>query len=103
LRPYSLSTEKNVTIPGCRIHKSFIWLSTAAMVCGDALVCCKGAVNTLSTSIATTQLVASVLVDDKLSGVVSTLVTGGVQLGQTLSNDTRLPLISSNGSTPAGR
>uniref|UniRef100_A0A6G1SPQ4 aldehyde dehydrogenase (NAD(+)) n=1 Tax=Aceria tosichella TaxID=561515 RepID=A0A6G1SPQ4_9ACAR len=78
------------------------WNAAIAMVCGDTLVW-KGAETTPLTSIATTKLVLSVLEENNLPGAISTLVTGGAQLGQAMSSDHRLPLISFTGSTRVGR
>lgn len=78
------------------------WNAAIAMVCGDTLIW-KGAPSTSLTSIATTKLVASVLSENNMPSNVSTLVTGGGDLGQAMASDKRLPLISFTGSTPVGR
>lgn len=78
------------------------WNAAIAMVCGDTMIW-KGAPTTPLTSIATTKLIASVLRDNDLPASVSTLVTGGADLGQAISTDKRLPLVSFTGSTQIGR
>lgn len=78
------------------------WNSAIAMVCGDTMIW-KGAPTTPLTSIATTKLIASVLRENDLPASVSTLVTGGPELGQRISADKRLPLVSFTGSTQVGR
>lgn len=78
------------------------WNAAVAMVCGDSMIW-KGAPTTPLTSIATTKLVAEVLKDNKLPASVSTLVTGGADLGAAIAADKRLPLVSFTGSTQVGR
>lgn len=78
------------------------WNAAIAMVCGDSMIW-KGAPTTPLTSIATTNLVSSVLKANNISPAVSTLVTGGADLGEAMSMDKRLPLISFTGSTASGR
>lgn len=78
------------------------WNASIAMVCGDTMIW-KGAPSTPLTSIATTKIVASVLQENQLPASISTLVTGGSEIGETMSKDTRLPLISFTGSTQVGR
>lgn len=78
------------------------WNSAIAMVCGDTMIW-KGAPTTPLTSIATTKLVTSVLIENNLPASVSTLVTGGADIGQAIANDHRLPLVSFTGSTQVGR
>lgn len=78
------------------------WNAAIAMTCGNTMIW-KGAPTTPLTSIATTKLVEQVLKKNNLPAAVSTLVTGGADLGKTIVGDKRLPLISFTGSTQAGR
>lgn len=78
------------------------WNAAIAMVCGDTIIW-KGAPTTPLTSIATAKLVASVLRENDLPEAVSTLVTGGAEVGDAMAIDKRLPLISFTGSTQVGR
>lgn len=78
------------------------WNAAIAMVCGDTVVW-KGAPTTPLTSIATTKIVAQVLERNGLPGSVASLVTGGSDVGDTIVNDTRVPLVSFTGSTEVGK
>lgn len=81
------------------------WNAAIAMVCGDTLIW-KGAPSTTLTSIATTKLVASVFEEQQLgelSAAITTLVSGGADIGQAIASDPSLPLVSFTGSTRVGR
>lgn len=78
------------------------WNAAIAMVCGDTMIW-KGAPTTPLTSIAVTKLVASVLKENNLPQAISTLVTGGADLGSAIARDTKLPLVSFTGSTKVGQ
>lgn len=80
----------------------FGWNAAIAMTCGNTLIW-KGAPTTPLTSIAATKLVAQVLQQNDVPAAVSTLVTGGADLGKALVGDNKLPLISFTGSTAVGR
>lgn len=78
------------------------WNAAIAMVCGDTMIW-KGAPTTPLTSIAVTKLVASVLEANHLPQAISTLVTGGGDLGEEIARDKLLPLVSFTGSTKVGQ
>lgn len=78
------------------------WNSAIAMVCGNTIVW-KGAPSTPLVSIATTKIIADVLERNGIPGSVASLITGGSDVGETLVNDKRVPLISFTGSTNVGR
>lgn len=78
------------------------WNAAIAMVCGDTMIW-KGSPTTPLTSIAVTKLVASVLKENNLPQGISTLVTGGSSIGEAISNDKHLPLVSFTGSTKIGQ
>ena len=78
------------------------WNAAIAMVCGDTILW-KGAPTTPLTSIATTKLVASVLAENNLPAGVSSLVTGGADVGKAMAADRNLPVVSFTGSTDVGR
>lgn len=80
----------------------FGWNSAIAMVCGNTFVW-KGAPTTSLTSIATTKIISKVLEKNGVSGAVASLVTGESDVGETLVNDTRIPLISFTGSCKIGK
>ncbi|KOC66630.1 Putative aldehyde dehydrogenase family 7 member A1 like protein [Habropoda laboriosa] len=78
------------------------WNSAIAMVCGNAIVW-KGALTTPLVSIATTKIITGVLERNGVPGSIACLVTGGSDVGETIVNDTRVPLVSFTGSTNVGR
>lgn len=78
------------------------WNAAIAMVCGNTLTW-KGSPTTPLTSIATTKLVAQVLAENKLSAAISSLTTGGADIGDLIASDKSLPLVSFTGSTQVGR
>lgn len=78
------------------------WNAAIAMVCGNTMIW-KGAPTTPLTSIATNKLVAQVMQENGISGAISTLVTGGADIGEAMASDNNLPLISFTGSTQVGR
>lgn len=80
----------------------FGWNCAIALVCGDTMIW-KGAPTTPLTSIATTKLVASVLKENNLPENISTLISGGADIGENIAKDKRLPLISFTGSTKVGK
>lgn len=77
------------------------WNSAIAMICGNTMVW-KGAETTPLTSVAVTRIVASVLEANGIPGAVCALVCGGADIGQAMSKDERLPLMSFTGSTAIG-
>ncbi|XP_043589764.1 putative aldehyde dehydrogenase family 7 member A1 homolog isoform X1 [Bombus pyrosoma] len=78
------------------------WNTAIAMVCGNTIVW-KGAPTTPLTSIATTKIIAGVLERNGVPGSVACMITGGSDVGETIVNDTRVPLVSFTGSTEVGR
>jgi len=78
------------------------WNNALAMVCGNSLVW-KPAPTTSLTAIAVTKLIESVLIENKLPGGICSLVTGEADVGQALTNDARVNLLSFTGSTEVGR
>jgi aldehyde dehydrogenase family 7 protein A1 len=77
------------------------WNNAIAMVCGNTMVW-KGAPSTSLCSVATTKIVASVLEKNKLPGAICSLVCGGADIGNAMSSDTRVKLVSFTGSTQVG-
>lgn len=76
------------------------------LVCGN-LLCWKGAPTTNLVTIACTNIIANVLRKNNLpTSIIFTLCGGvneGVTLGEAMTNDSRLSLISFTGSTKVGR
>ncbi|HMS99506.1 MAG: aldehyde dehydrogenase family protein [Saprospiraceae bacterium] len=78
------------------------WNAMIAMVCGDVVVW-KGSEKTPLCAVACQSLLAKVLKANDVPEGVSCIVTGDYTLGQKMSNDHRIPLISATGSTRMGK
>lgn len=78
------------------------WNSALAWVCGDVCVW-KPSEKTPLCAVAVQQIVAEVFERNQVPEGVSGLVQGGVEVGQWLSNDHRVPLVSATGSTRMGK
>eukprot|EP00345_Euplotes_harpa_P001543 CAMPEP_0168322638 /NCGR_PEP_ID=MMETSP0213-20121227/3008_1 /TAXON_ID=151035 /ORGANISM="Euplotes harpa, Strain FSP1.4" /LENGTH=510 /DNA_ID=CAMNT_0008324563 /DNA_START=37 /DNA_END=1569 /DNA_ORIENTATION=+ len=78
------------------------WNAIIGFVCGD-LILWKGAPSTPLVSIATTKIIADVLKANGFNSVFSLCQGDGVEIGQLMTNDKRVPLISFTGSTHVGR
>jgi aldehyde dehydrogenase (NAD+) len=77
------------------------WNSTLAAVCGDTVIW-KPSSKVPLTSIATTRLAARVMEGSGFEGVFNLVVGSGAEIGDTLINDRRVPLISATGSCNMG-
>jgi len=80
----------------------FGWNNAIAMVCGNAMIW-KGAPSTPLVSVATTKIVTSVLEKNGFPGAIVSLCQGGTDVGQAISEDHRIKLVSFTGSTPVGK
>lgn len=80
----------------------FGWNNALAMVCGNTMLW-KGAPSTPLVSVATTRIVASVLEKNGLPGAIVSLCQSGTEVGQRMSEDPRMKLVSFTGSTEVGR
>jgi aldehyde dehydrogenase (NAD+) len=80
----------------------FSWNAALAWVCGNVCVW-KPSEKTPLCGVAVQQIVAAVFIKNNVPEGVSCLVQGGKSVGEWLSNDTRLPLISATGSTRMGK
>ncbi|CAN7988655.1 unnamed protein product [Ixodes pacificus] len=78
------------------------WNSAIALVCGDTVVW-KGASTTPLCGVAVTKILAKVFEANNLPGATCALVTGGPPVGDAMSKDDRVRLLSFTGSTPVGR
>jgi aldehyde dehydrogenase (NAD+) len=78
------------------------WNTMLAWVCGDVCVW-KPSEKTPLCSIACQLIVAEVLRKNDLPEGISVLINGGREVGEWLSNDARVPLISATGSTRMGK
>jgi aldehyde dehydrogenase (NAD+) len=78
------------------------WNTALAWVCGDACVW-KGSEKTPITSVACQKIAARVFEENNVPAGISCLVTGDYKVGEMMSTDTRIPLISATGSTRMGK
>ena len=65
-----------------------------ALICGNSLVW-KGAPSTNLTSIAVTKVLADALEAADQDPALCSLVAGGAEIGEQMTNDTRIPLVIS--------
>ncbi len=78
------------------------WNAMLALVCGDVCVW-KPSEKTPLTAIACQNIITAVLRDNQIPEGVSSIITGNYQVGEWLTADTRIPLISATGSTRMGK
>ena len=77
------------------------WNSTLAAVCGDTVIW-KPSSKVPLASIATTRLAAQIMEGSGFEGVFNLVIGSGAEIGDTLINDRRVPLISATGSCNMG-
>lgn len=78
------------------------WNTALAWVCGDVCVW-KGSEKTPLCAVACQNIIASVLKDNNMPEGVSCIINGDYQVGEMMTTDERIPLISATGSTRMGR
>ncbi|HEX8460446.1 MAG TPA: aldehyde dehydrogenase family protein, partial [Segetibacter sp.] len=78
------------------------WNTMLALVCGDVCVW-KPSEKTPLCGIACQNIIAEVLAKNEVPEGVCSLVQGGRELGEWMSNDPRLPIVSATGSTRMGK
>jgi aldehyde dehydrogenase (NAD+) len=78
------------------------WNAMIALVCGDTVVW-KGSEKTPLCAIACQNLFSSVLKANKAPEGISCVITGDFTIGEKMSQDTRIPLVSATGSTRMGK
>jgi aldehyde dehydrogenase (NAD+) len=78
------------------------WNTALAWVCGDACVW-KGSEKTPITSLACQKIAARVFAENNVPAGISCLVTGDYKVGEMMSTDKRIPLISATGSIRMGK
>ena len=78
------------------------WNSMIALVCGNVCVW-KGSEKTPLCAIACQNILKDVLKANKIPEGVSSVVTGDYKIGELMTNDNRVPLISATGSTRMGK
>ena len=80
----------------------FGWNAAIAFITGN-VVCWKGAPSTPMITIACANVIGEVLKKNNINPNVLTVVQGGVDIGQRMTEDKRIPLISFTGSTKVGK
>lgn len=78
------------------------WNTALAWICGDVCVW-KPSEKTPLCGIACQHIIAEVLKENNLPEGISCLINGDYQIGQLMTQDTRIPLISATGSTRMGK
>jgi len=78
------------------------WNTALAWVCGDACIW-KGSEKTPMTSVACQNIAARVFTENGVPEGISCLITGDYHVGEFMTKDERVPLISATGSTRMGK
>src|SRR5690606_19380664 len=78
------------------------WNTALAWVCGDPCVW-KGSEKTPVTSVACQKIAARVFSENGVPEGISCLITGDYKVGEMMTTDPRIPLISATGSTRMGK
>lgn len=78
------------------------WNTALAWICGDVCVW-KGSEKAPICTIACQNIIAEVLKANNLPEGISCIVNGDYKVGEMITNDTRIPLVSATGSTRMGR
>ncbi|WP_306012571.1 MULTISPECIES: aldehyde dehydrogenase family protein [unclassified Allomuricauda] len=78
------------------------WNTALAWVCGDACIW-KGSEKTPMTSVACQNIAARIFTKNGVPEGISCLITGDYQVGEFMTKDERVPLISATGSTRMGK
>ncbi|WP_405200016.1 aldehyde dehydrogenase family protein [Christiangramia sp. LLG6405-1] len=78
------------------------WNTALAWVCGDACIW-KGSEKTPLTSVACQNIAAKVFAENNVPKGISCLITGDYKVGEMMTKDERVPLISATGSTRMGK
>lgn len=78
------------------------WNTALAWVCGDVCVW-KASEKAPLCSVACQNIIAAVLKENNLPEGISSIINGDYKVGEMMTSDTRIPLISATGSTRMGR
>ena len=78
------------------------WNTALAWVCGDVCVW-KGSEKAPLCTVACQNIIAEVLKDNNLPEGISSIINGDYKVGEMMTTDTRIPLVSATGSTRMGR
>ena len=78
------------------------WNTALAWICGDVCVW-KGSEKAPLCSVACQNIIADILKENNLPEGISCIVNGDYKVGEYITTDTRIPLVSATGSTRMGR
>jgi len=78
------------------------WNTALAWICGDVCVW-KGSEKAPLCTIACQNIIAEILKDNNLPEGISCIINGDYKVGEFMTTDTRVPLVSATGSTRMGR
>jgi aldehyde dehydrogenase (NAD+) len=78
------------------------WNTSLAWICGDVCVW-KGSEKAPLCSIACQNIIAEILKDNNLPEGISCIINGDYKVGEMMTTDSRVPLVSATGSTRMGR
>tara|TARA_B100000767_G_C19778637_1_gene544495 strand:- start:13345 stop:14883 length:1539 start_codon:yes stop_codon:yes gene_type:complete len=78
------------------------WNTALAWICGDVTVW-KPSEKTPLCSIACQKIIGTILQENNMPEGISSLLNGGAEVGQWISEDKRIPLLSATGSSAMGR
>lgn len=80
----------------------YSWNAMIAAICGDTVIW-KGSEKTPLCSVAVQNIIGKVLKENDVPEGVFGMITGGREVGEWMTNDGRIPLISATGSIPMGK
>lgn len=78
------------------------WNTALAWICGDVCVW-KGSEKAPLCTVACQNIMATILIENNLPEGISCIINGDYKVGEFMTNDTRIPLVSATGSTRMGR
>lgn len=79
----------------------FGWNAAISFICGNSVVW-KGAPTSSLVTIATSKIIADVFKKNNINPNVFTVLHGGADIGESMSSDPRIPLLSFTGSSRVG-
>lgn len=79
----------------------FGWNAAISFICGNSVVW-KGAPTSSLVTIATSKIIADVFKKNNINPNVFTVLQGGADIGESMSKDSRIPLLSFTGSSRVG-
>ncbi len=78
------------------------WNTALAWICGDVCVW-KGSEKAPLCTVACQNIIAEILKENNLPEGISSIINGDYKVGEMMTNDVRIPLVSATGSTRMGR